>query len=350
MVHFAELFTVARHEYGDCSWGVGKMEQGAVHCLLQVGERREMFEMCRLLLHLLPQGLNRVAVWRVGRQRCDGEAIGVGLAKRLHGLAGMITRPVLHPHDRRCGLRQDLEPKGRRARRVEATGMRLIEESSGERVHEPKDRVRLPCAAGGHRRLLACGRPRVAPRAPRGNTGLIAQEPQGPSLLGLAQHLGPPALAPLEALGCVEMSRDQAGFLRRKAHILEQCRDGVRRRRHPTVALHEVLHPRRMPASGRLACLLWTRFDPLGQRLSLGLRQLTRSPGRGFVYQAGHALTKGRMAVITPSLLTERKHLRSVADALALSPGKEDMEALAHVQRAAGVGLLETAREWLAAE
>jgi len=56
------------------------------------------------------------------------------------------------------------------------------------------------------------------------------------------------------------------------------------------------------------------------------------------------------MAVITPSLLTERKHLRSVADALALSPGKEDMEALAHVQRAAGVGLLETAREWLAAE
>src|SRR5215468_4911253 len=163
MVHFAELFTVARHEYGDCSWGVGKMEQGAVHCLLQVGERREMFEMCRLLLHLLPQGLNRVAVWRVGRQRCEGEA----------------------------------------------TGMRLIEESSGERVHEPKDRVRLPCAAGGHRRLLACGRPRVAPRAPRGNTGLIAQEPQGPSLLGLAQHLGPPALAPLEALGCVEMSRDQ---------------------------------------------------------------------------------------------------------------------------------------------
>src|SRR5262249_5622336 len=88
-------------------------------------------------------------------------------------------------------------------------------------VNETKDFVRLAFAADRHLGLLAFGCPRVAQRAPLGKTGLIAKEPQGLALLGLAENLGPAGVTPLEAFGLIEVIGDKTGFLRRKAHILE---------------------------------------------------------------------------------------------------------------------------------
>jgi hypothetical protein len=96
-----------------------------------------------------------------------------------------------------------------------------------KRVNEPKDRVGFALATGGHRRLLSSERPRLAQRAPLGQTGLIAKEQQGLGLLGLPQNLGPAGVAPRQALGLIEVIGDEPGFLIRKAHMVESCHDRV---------------------------------------------------------------------------------------------------------------------------
>ena len=56
------------------------------------------------------------------------------------------------------------------------------------------------------------------------------------------------------------------------------------------------------------------------------------------------------MAVIAPGLCPEGKPCSHFTDALALSQSQESLEALDQLERTAGVGLLETAREWRASE
>jgi hypothetical protein len=70
-----------------------------------------MFEMRRLLFHFLPQVLNRIEVRRVGWQLFDGQASGMRCEKRAHGLAGVISRPILYHHAMLGGLSQDIEQK-----------------------------------------------------------------------------------------------------------------------------------------------------------------------------------------------------------------------------------------------
>jgi hypothetical protein len=57
-----------------------------------------------------------------------------------------------------------------------------------------------------------------------------------------------------------------------------------------------------------------------------------------------------RVAVIAHSLLPESKPLGDLVDVLALSESQESMKAFDQFQRAAGIGLLETALELLAGE
>ena len=117
----------------------------------------------------------------------------------------MITGPILDHDDVLLGLREHIEQKCRIALRVEAPRLGFVEKLPGEIVNEAKDFVAFAFAAGGHLRLLAFGRPRVAQRAPLGKTGLIAKEQQGLVLPGLPQNLGPPSVAPFEAFGLIEM-------------------------------------------------------------------------------------------------------------------------------------------------
>src|SRR4029450_184959 len=103
--------------------------------------------------------------------------------------------------------------------------------------------------------------------------------------------------------------------------------------RHAKVTLDEVLNHRCVPASRGLSRLLWARFDPLGELLALGLAEFAGTPWRSLVYQAGQALEEILIAVIRHGWLTEREHPSHGADALALSQGKEGMDAVEHVHR-----------------
>src|SRR5262249_62321236 len=106
--------------------------------------------------------LKRMETWRIGWKRFDGQAIGMRLEKRLHRLARVITGSILNDHDRLGRLGQDVEQKRRITRRVEAPGMGLVEESTGEIINETKDLVRFAFTAGGDLGLLPFRRPRVA--------------------------------------------------------------------------------------------------------------------------------------------------------------------------------------------
>src|SRR5215218_2311584 len=101
--------------------------------------------------------------------------------------------------------------------------MGFVEKAPGKVVNETKDFVRLAFAAGRHLRLLAFGRPRGAQRAPLGNTGLLAKEQQGLALLGLAEHLGPSGVTPLEAFGFIEVIGDKTSFLVRNTTWKVSC-------------------------------------------------------------------------------------------------------------------------------
>jgi len=188
-----------------------------------------------------------------------------------------------------------------------------------KRVNEPTDRVGFALAAGGHRRLLSSERPRVAQRAPLGQTGLITKEQQGLGLLGLPQNLGPAGVAPRQALGLMEVIGDEPGFLIRKAHMVESCHDRVGVVRDAKATLDQVLHHGGMPASRRLVTDLRTSFDPLGELLALGFGEFAGSPWRRLGHQTGHTVDELRIAVIAHGLLTEIKPLGDLVNILALS-------------------------------
>ncbi len=117
---------------------------------------------------------------------------------------------------------------------------------------------------------------------------------------------------------------------------------------HAELAPDEVLDHWRIPAARRVANVLRTPFDLLGELLSLGFGELTRSPWRRCVNQAGHALEQELISVITNGLLSERHHLGYFTNTLALSEGEEGVDAFNQFQRAAGVGSLETTIELFA--
>ncbi len=113
------------------------------------------------LLDLLPQMLDRIEVWRIGREWLDGQAIRMRVEKLLHRLAGVVASTILDHHHMVLGLRQAIAQKGGRAFRVEAACMSFGEKAPREIVDESKDLVALALATGGHCGLLAFGRPGV---------------------------------------------------------------------------------------------------------------------------------------------------------------------------------------------
>jgi hypothetical protein len=125
------------------------------------------------------------------------------------------------------GWREPIEPTRRLACRVEAPRLHFLDHRPSKLVQAPQEPVGFALAASGHLRWRSAERPRGAPRAPRGTTGRIAQEPPGLARLGRPQPLGPPGGAPLPALGLRERSGDAPGCLRRTAPLVESWRDRV---------------------------------------------------------------------------------------------------------------------------
>src|SRR5215510_8675111 len=111
------------------------------------------------------------------------------LEKILHGLAGMIARAILPHHAVTSRLGQHVEQKGHRALGVTPPRMPCGEKPSRAIVKEAKHLLAFALATGGHCGLLACGGSGGAQRAPWGNAGFSATEPQGFALARLMDHL-----------------------------------------------------------------------------------------------------------------------------------------------------------------
>jgi hypothetical protein len=170
------------------------------------------------------------------------------------------------------------------------------------------------------------------------------------ALLGRPPHLGPPGVAPLQALGLLEVRGDAPGLRRRTAPMVAECRERVGVVRDAKATLAQVLQHGGLPASRRRATVLRTGFAPLGERLALGWGAWAGAPWRRLGHQTGHTVAEKRVAVSAHGLLTARKPLGALVDGLAWRESQESMDAFAPWQRAAGRGLLATAREWLAGE
>src|SRR4029450_9830666 len=304
---------------------------------------------CRLF-PCLPQGRNRVAVWRIGRQLFQGQAIRLRREHLLHRFARVLPGPLVAHEDGLLGLREHSEPKRRLACSVAAPRRRWGENLPGKSVHAPKALGGLGVAAGGPGRGRSSARPRGAPRAPLGQPGRIATEPQGLALLGRPPHLGPPGVAPLQALGLLEVRGDAPGLRRRTAPMVAECRERVGVVRDAKATLAQVLQHGGLPASRRRATVLRTGFAPLGERLALGWGAWAGAPWRRLGHQTGHTVAEKRVAGSASGWLTGREPLGALVDGVAWRESQQRMEAFSRWQRAAGRGLLATAREWLAGE
>src|SRR5262245_5792894 len=159
-------------------------------------------------------------------------------------------------------------------------------------VDEPKDFVRFAYATGRHCGLMALGSPRIAQRAPLGKDGLIPKEQERLALAGAPQHGGPRLLAPLQALGLIEMIGDKAGFLVGKAQVVQQSTAIVGMILYPKLPLDEVLQHRGTPAPRGIACRLWTRLDQGGEGLPLRFGQLCRSSWWTLIDQTGNPMSE----------------------------------------------------------
>ncbi|MDY7077768.1 MAG: hypothetical protein SXV54_12680 [Chloroflexota bacterium] len=91
--------------------------------------------MCSSLLYLLPQELDRVVVWRIGRKLKDRETILVCFQESSGDLAGVVLGPILDEDHVLHGLVEYLAQKELVSLRVEALFQALVEESSREKIN-----------------------------------------------------------------------------------------------------------------------------------------------------------------------------------------------------------------------
>jgi hypothetical protein len=198
----------------------------------------------------------------------------MGRKKLLHSFAGVVTRSILNDKDMLRGLGQNIEQKGRIALRIASTCMGFGEKASREIVNQSKDLIGLTNATGGDFRLMSPRGPGVAQGTPLGKAGLSTKEQQGLPLAGAPQYSGPRLVAPLQALRLVEVSGHKAGFLVRKAEVVQQGTNGVRMIPNAKMAVDKILEHRGTPAARGIPRRLRTGFDQGAQGRALCFGEL----------------------------------------------------------------------------
>ena len=346
--HGAKRFTVSRQETRDLTGRMGTMPPRSVNLHLPVRELWNILPRRRFLLALLPQVCARGASRRVGGPWLQGPARHLGVATLWHGLACMRRRSVLHHADVASSWRPHGAPQGRRACRVQAALRRFGDKRARARVAPAPNLVALPCATGGPGRWLPCGGPGRAARAPRGTASGSAQEPQRLARPRLASQAQPLAAAPLQALGLMARSGDQACLRRGNAPRVEPGRQSRRMRRAAPAAQEAGLHPWRVPAARGSARSVGAGCEPVRHLASLGWGQRAGAPRGALRRSTGPRLPQQEVAVSAHGWGAHAPPGGAFLAAHLLGPSAEGVEAFAQPERAAGVGLWQTAREWLA--
>ena len=83
--------------------------QGVFNGLDQLGEFLEVLVVSGFGFHLLPEVLDGIVVWRVGRQLMDNETVLVLLKEFASGFTGVITRSILNEDHCAGNLRKQMQ-------------------------------------------------------------------------------------------------------------------------------------------------------------------------------------------------------------------------------------------------
>ncbi len=149
-----------------------ELGEGFVHLDDQVGELREVAQVSGVLLHLLPEALDRTEIRRIRGQLVDRQAISMLPIEGLEAATGMIRRVVLDQDDLALDDREHPAEEVPVGHRVELALKRSMVELASKAVEQARDPVGSADAAGPDRWLHPDRRPGVAEAAPLGEARL----------------------------------------------------------------------------------------------------------------------------------------------------------------------------------
>src|SRR5262249_5312319 len=158
--------------------------------------------------------------------------------------------------------------------------------------------------------LVASSRPGVAQRAPLRKAGLIFEQDQAFTPFGRTENGGPLLLQPCQTLDRVEMVRDKARPLKRKAQVVQQ------RTRIMPIVEHDKLAPDQDPDEDRVPTGCLTTYhagpglDQLDQACLVPRSQLRRAATTVTVDQAVHA---AQQKGLLPGIKTRRAEAPALA-------------------------------------
>src|SRR6266850_4413090 len=250
----------------------------------------------------------------------------------------MIGRSILNPHDVLSGVLQHARAKGAVGLRVEPSLVTLIKEAPSAVINPAEDFKALTRARRLDPRLVAAPCPGVCEGPPLRERGLIATQQQGAFRFRHGEHLGPGGVAPLLALGIVQMIGDQGGFLVAIAELLEQLGDIEDVVIDPKALVEQRLNHWGTPARGGQTRLHWPLVQPFGQYMFLGFGPLGRPPGGLFPPQAFEASDQKPVHPLVHGLGGDTERRRDLRTALALCEGQSCAQAFDLVQLAKLLG------------
>src|SRR5215468_10941911 len=213
----------------------------------------------------------------------------MGCEKCLSRCARVIASAIVDQKQVRRGLCHDHLQERLVTVRVKPAFNALREQAPREILNGAKHLVAFALPTRGDLGLVAPPGPRVAQRAPLSKAGLIFEQDQAFTPLGRTENGWPLLLQPRQTLDCVEMVRDKACLLKRKAQV-------VQHRTHIMLIVeHAKLAPDQDPDEDRVptGCLTtyheWSGLDQLAQAFFLPRRQLWRTATTTTVGQTVHA-------------------------------------------------------------
>ena len=145
----------------------------------------------------------------------------VSLEELPSGLAGVILGAILDQDNGSGELGQQVEKKDLITVAVEAIFQALVDQPTAEELNHTEHFVPFAQAGGFDLWLLADGCPGVGQGTPQGKTGFVAKEDGCPDFPGLGQDFRPLFLHPVLTGFFVQMVRDKASLLARKAQVMQ---------------------------------------------------------------------------------------------------------------------------------
>src|ERR687896_1273951 len=214
------------------------------------------------------------------------DPLAMSREKLRRGLAGVIPGPIMNQKQMLAGVAHDHLQKSLVNLGVEPAFDALIEQTTRKIINGAIDLVAFAFATGGDFGLPSPPGPGITQGTPLGEAGLIFKQDHAFATLGGPQNGRPLVPQPSLPLGLVEMVRDKAGFLKRKAQIVEQRTDIMPVVEHAKLPPDEHANEDRIPTGGLKADHQRPGIEQLDQAFLLRRGQLLGATAAMAVDQA----------------------------------------------------------------